>query len=435
MLPLLVKQGFKGNIYSTPATRDVTEWILKDSAHIQMQDAEYLQRHQSPGVALAQPLYTLDDIPPVMEQFIEVPYVRNSGEWFALRQSFVSAQDDIAQGDKALNGIRLKLYDAGHILGSAVVVLEAPAMVRQGFVSAQPDIAHHNNGSELECLVFTGDLGRNGAPLLPDPEYAHEEADVLLMESTYGGRKHMDFSGAKERLKGFVQEIVKSRGKLIMPAFALGRTQEIVYLLHELTDEGAIPRIPTFVDSPLADNITGVFQKHTADFDVESWKQFGAKDEDPLQFSNLLYTRSVEESKRLNSMPGPVIIISASGMCENGRIQHHLRNGIGDPRNIILITGYQAMHTLGRKLVEGEKKIRIYDDWFEVKARIEKLNELSAHADGPELLKYAEHVKGLKHVFLVHGEYQQAAGLKTLINKKHPAWSVSIPERGETVEV
>ena len=424
MLPLLVKNGFRGNIFSTPATRDVTEWILKDAASIQMQDAEYLQRHHSPGAPLAQPLYTLNDIPSVMARFVAVPYARNTGEWFSLDSNVIASgakqsrdiwrlprRPDTVGTPRNDNGIRLKLYDAGHILGSSVVVLEAGG----------------------ERIGFTGDLGRDGAPLLPDPEYVHEEAPIFLMESTYGGRTHLDFSRAKGRLRGFVRDIAARKGKLIMPAFALGRTQEIVYLLHELTDEGAIPRVPVFVDSPLADHITGVFQKHQDDFDVETWKRFGVNNDDPLTFRNLLYTRSVEESKRLNAMEGPLIIISASGMCESGRIQHHLRNALSDPRNIILITGYQAIHTLGRKLLEGEKSVRIYDDWFEVKARVEKLNELSAHADGQELLKYAEHVKGLKNIFFVHGEHHQAAGLKTLFHEKHPAWQIVIPEQGQTM--
>lgn len=449
MLPLLVKKGFKGNIYATPATRDVAEWILKDAAHIQMQDAEYLQRHRSPGVSFAQPLYTLDDIPPVMAQFVAVPYVRNSGEWFEISGSIGEKRTPSSDG-VSRTGVRLKLYDAGHILGSSVVVLEAqnchsganPAAAGEAIESEDPigrfapsRMTGGEDGKKIERLVFTGDLGRNGAPLLPDPEYVHEEACLLLTESTYGARKHEDFSRAKERLKGFVEDIVKTKGKLIMPAFALGRTQEIVYLLHELTDEGAIPRVPIFVDSPLADHITSVFQKHTDDFDMETWTRFGARDDDPLTFRNLLYTKSVEESRRLNEMKGPLIVISASGMCENGRIQHHLRNAIHDPRNIILITGYQAMHTLGRKLLEGEKRIRIYDDWFDVKAKIEKLNELSAHADGEELLKYAERVKGLKRIFLVHGEHNQAASLKTLFNNRHPEWHVTIPARAQTIDI
>ena len=399
MLPLLIKGGYKGKIYSTPATKDVTEWILKDAAHIQMQDAAHLTRHGSQGAHLAEPLYTIDDIPRVIERFESVPYVRDTGAWCELGKN-----------------VKLKLYDAGHILGSAVVVLEA---LKDRFTH--------------ERVVFTGDLGRDGAPLIPDPEYVHEEAGVLLMESTYGGRVHQDFAAAKERLKTLVRETIQKKGKLIIPAFALGRTQEIVYLLHQLTDAGDIPRIPTFVDSPLAGHVTDVFRTHTDNFDQETWKEFGEKNDAPLAFRNLTYTESVEESRQLNTMPGPLIVIASSGMCEGGRILHHLRNNIENPNSIILFTGFQAANTLGRRIIEGEKRVRVYDEFFEVKARIEKLNELSAHADRNELLKYAEHVKGLKQVFLVHGEETQAAGLKSFMEQRHPEWQVRIPERGENI--
>lgn len=399
MLPQLVKGGFRGSIFATAATRDVAEWIMKDAAHVQMQDMAHLQRQQSQGTSLAEPLYSFDDIEQTMARFVEVPYARNTGEWLDL-----------------MPGGRFKLYDAGHILGSAVTVLEAPV-----------DRAHN------ECLVYTGDLGRRGAPLIPDPEYVHEPADALLLESTYGDRVHADFARAKERLKHIILETLAKQGKLVVPAFALGRTQELLYLLHRLTDEKEIPRIPIFVDSPLADRITEVYKNHTDDFDNETWNEFGARGDEPLVFRNLTLVKTVEESKRLNDMSGPFIVIAGSGMCEHGRIQHHLTRAISDPRNTLLITGFQAVDTLGRRLVEGERKVRIYDGFYDVRARIEKLNELSAHADRDELLDYAEHVKGVKNIFLVHGEHAQAAGLKNLFHERHPDWQVRIPERGESV--
>ncbi len=438
MLPLLIKGGYKGKIYSTPATKDVTEWILKDAAHIQMQDAAHLARHGSQGAHLAEPLYTIDDIPRVIERFEGVPYVRDTGVWYQLGKN-----------------VKLKFYDAGHILGSAVIVLEASRSIRHSepFGPAQDKLyeesptnvgdrsgvrqrsfGYAQDDNRIERLVFTGDLGRDGAPLIPDPEYVHEEAEVLLIESTYGGRVHQDFAAAKERLKTLVRETIQKRGKLIIPAFALGRTQELVYLLHQLTDAGEIPRIPTFVDSPLAGHVTDVFRAHTDNFDQETWKEFGKKDDAPLAFRNLTYTESVEESRRLNTMPGPLIIIASSGMCEGGRILHHLRNNIENPHAILLFTGFQAANTLGRRIIEGEKRVRVYDEFFEMKARVEKLNELSAHADRNELLKYAEHIKGLRHVFLVHGEKAQAAGFKSLLEEKHSEWQVSIPERGQVFE-
>ncbi|MFA4873370.1 MAG: MBL fold metallo-hydrolase [Patescibacteria group bacterium] len=417
MLPMMAKGGFKGNVYATAGTRDVAEWIMKDAAHVQMQDAEHLRRQKSVGSALAEPFYTFDDIEEVLSRFIEVPYVRNMGEWFEMQGSVGGRQTPSSDGVSRTD-VRLKFYDAGHILGSAVTVLEAPV-----------------DRTRNECLVYTGDLGRRGAPLIPDPEYVHESADVLLLESTYGDRVHADFARAKERLKLIILETLAKQGKLIVPAFALGRTQELLYLLHRLTDEKEIPRIPIFVDSPLADRITEVYKNHTDDFDNETWDEFGARGDEPLVFRNLTLVKTVEESKQLNDMPGPFLVIAGSGMCEHGRIQHHLTRAISDPRNTVLITGFQAVDTLGRRLVEGERRVRIYDGFYDVRARIEKLNELSAHADRDELLDYAEHVKGVKNIFLVHGEHAQATGLKTLLEERRKEWKVLIPERGEMVEV
>ena len=403
MLPMMVKGGFKGNVYATAGTRDVAEWIMKDAAHVQTQDAEHLRRQRSQGASLAEPLYTFDDIEQTLTRFVEVPYARNTGEWF-----------DVQVGANGHSPVQLKFYDAGHILGSAVTVLEG-----------------RMESNRTECLVYTGDLGRRGAPLIPDPEYVHESADVLLSESTYGDRVHADFARAKERLKTVILDTLSRQGKLIVPAFALGRTQELLYLLHRLTDEKEIPRIPVFVDSPLADRITEVYKNHTDDFDNETWAEFGARGDEPLVFRNLTLVKTVEESKRLNDMLGSFLVIAGSGMCEHGRIQHHLARAISDPRNTVLITGFQAVDTLGRRLVEGERRVRIYDGFYDVRARIEKLNELSAHADRDELLDYAEHVRGLKNIFLVHGEHAQAMGLKTLLEEKHKEWKVQIPERDQ----
>ncbi|MEW6610925.1 MAG: MBL fold metallo-hydrolase [Patescibacteria group bacterium] len=407
MLPLLVKGRFKGNIYATAATRDVAEWIMKDAVHVQMQDMVHLQRQQSQGTSLAEPFYTFDDIEQTLARFVDVPYVRNTGEWFNMRV-----------GANGRSPVQMKLYDAGHILGSAVIVLEA-----------------RGESGRIERVVFTGDLGRCGAPLIPDPEFVHESSEVLLLESTYGNRVHADFAQAKERLKAIIHATLERRGKLVVPAFALGRTQELLYLLHRLTDDKEIPRILIFVDSPLADRVTEVYKNHIDDFDIETWKEFGRRGDEPLVFRNLTLIQSVEESKRLNMMEGPFIVIAGSGMCEHGRIQHHLARAINDPRNTILITGFQAIDTLGRRLVEGEKRVRIYDEFFEVRARVEKLNELSAHADRNELLEYAEHVNGVKNIFLVHGEKPQVIGLQTLFHEHHPDWRVDIPERGQLFNV
>ena len=399
-LPLLIRQGYEGRIYSTDATKDVAEWILKDAAHIQQMDADYMNRHRIPGTELAEPIFTPDDVAEVLARFIEVPYVRLSQEWFRLTPN-----------------VRLKLYDAGHILGSAVIVLEA------------------SEGERLTRAAYTGDLGRTGTPLLPDPEYIKDEVDILLMESTYGNRTHQPIPEAITKLIEIVNRVYRRGGKIIVPTFSLGRTQELVYVLHQLTDQGKIPRLPIYVDSPLATNLTDVFTRHPETYDEEAWQDFGKKGDLPLAFRNLTYTVSREESKALNTKPGPFMVLSASGMCEAGRILHHLINCLDDERNVILITGFQAQHTLGRRLLEGEKRVRIFGSSFQVKAGVEVLNEFSAHADAPALQDYAAHVPGLKRIFLVHGESTQATALKQQLIARHHQWQVDIPAIGQTFEL
>ncbi len=399
-LPLLIKSGYKGRIYATAATRDVTAWILKDAAHIQQMDADYMNRHRIEGAELAQPLFNQDDVDEVISRFVEVPYVRLSGEWFQLAP-----------------GLRLKFYDAGHIMGSAVTVLEI------------------NNKGKIKRVAYTGDLGRSGTPLIPDPESIKDEVETLLLESTYGARQHRSLTEAVEKLRNIVNDIYQKGGKIIVPTFALGRTQELVYVLHQLTDSKKIPRLDIYVDSPLATNLTEVFAKHPETYDEESWEDFGKRGDLPLSFRNLTYTETREESKNLNHKPGPFIIISASGMCEAGRILHHLINNIEDERNIILITGFQAKHTLGRRLVEGAKNVRIFGQYFKVRARIEVLNEFSAHADSLALFDYAASVKNLKNIFLVHGEIEQASILQTNLRQYNANWQVFLPEVGQSFEV
>ncbi len=400
MLPVLVKSGYQGSIFATSATRDVAHWILRDAAHIQTMDAEYMNRHRIEGAELAEPTFTEEDALKAVAQIVPVPYVRQTKEWFTL------APD-----------LRLKFYDAGHILGSAVTVLEASEM-----------------GTTLR-LGFTGDLGRINTPLIPDPEAITDEVPVLLMESTYGNRVHQPVTEAVERLKGIVKRVAASGGKIIVPSFALGRTQEIIYVLHQLTDRGEIPRLPIFVDSPLALNLTDVFRHHPEEYDTEAWAEFGSRGEAPLAFSNLTYVATRDESKALNTRPGPFMVISASGMCEAGRILHHLANGLGDPKNVVLITGFQAEHTLGRRLVEGLKSVRIFGTPTRVVAAVEVLNEFSAHADGPALASYAGNVPGLRSIFLVHGEHRQAVGLQDRLLAENPNRRVTVPKVGEQFEL
>lgn len=402
-LPLLLKRGYTGKIYTSAATRDVAEWILKDAANIQKQDARYMNKHRILGAELAKPLYKLSDISQVIKRVVAVPYARELDGWFNLAPYAL--------------GVQIKFYDAGHILGSVVVVLQA-----------------EEDGKQVR-LAFTGDLGRTNTPLIPDPEFIKEEVPTLLLESTYGGREHQPVKEAVEELVRVIKRASEIGGKIIVPSFALGRTQEIVYVLHKLTDEGIIPRIPIYVDSPLATRISDVFMEHPEDYDEESWKEFGQRGDLPLSFRNLNYVRTQDESKALNEVPGPFMVISASGMCEAGRILHHLANSIEDPKNTVLITGFQAEHTLGRRLVDGVKNIKIFGASYMVRAQIVVLNEFSAHADSNDLQNYAERINGLNRVFLIHGEASQTEGLKANLLAKHPNWQITIPKRGERVEI
>lgn len=395
MLPLLVKRGFTGPIYATPATRDIVERMLQDSAGIEMQDAEYRARHHIGAPDERVPLFTLEDIPAVMNLFVSVPYVRQTNSW-----------------KEVVPGVKLKFYDAGHILGSAISVIE------------------WSSGS----LVYTGDMGGLKMPLLRDPEVPKEEAQTLLMESTYGGRVHTGIDEAVENLTSAIHEICNRGGKIIVPAFSLGRTQSFVYLIHKLVDEGKIPRFPIYVDSPLATDITEIYRGHWQDYDEETVRDFGEQ-HPPLAFRNLKYTHSVEESKRLNSAVGPLMIISASGMMTAGRVVHHLRHSINNPKNAVFITGYQAYGTLGRRVLEGARWVDLYGSRYEVKAEVLTFNEFSAHADGPQLLAFAEKIKGLETIALVHGEPTQADRLKEKLTESSNSYQVMRPDEGDVLQL
>lgn len=395
LLPVLIKQGYRGKIYSTSATRDLSELILLDSAHLQEQDIFYAQKKKWPGYELVKPLYTTDDIPNVMAQWETIAYQFIKIGW-----------SDIAPG------VKIKLYDAGHILGSAITVVEV--------------------GDQR--IAYTGDLGRNNAPLLRDPDKITDDTRTLILESTYGTRLHHPVDSVTGLLVDTIMDNIHRGGKIIVPAFSLGRTQELVYLLHHLTDDGRLPRFSIYVDSPLAGRITEVFKRHQRDYDVQVKQDFRRPGEDPLIFGNLRYTHSVEESKALNSLPGPMMIISASGMASGGRVTHHLANNISNPNNTILFTGYQANRTLGRAIVSGAKQIHLFGKTIPVRAQIVILNDLSAHADAAELARYAASVPGLKNVFLVHGEPDRAAGLQGSLKQTHPNWNVQVPTGGQGFE-
>ena len=395
-LPNLVKNGFTGPIYATLATRDLCEVMLMDSAYIQERDAEFVnKKHKKTGEPSVEPLYSVDDVTRTMSQFVGVDYHR----------SFHVA-----------DGIECTFADAGHILGSAVSRL---TFEEQG---------------KKSTLGFTGDLGRKNTPIIKDPEPI-DQVDFLISESTYGGRIHEAITGTRAALQSVIVKAVQRRGKLIIPSFSVGRTQELVFMMNELFDSGQLPEVPIYVDSPLALNATEVFRHHPECFDEETLKLMREHD-DPFGFGRLTYVRTVEESKKLNDARGPLIVIAASGMCEAGRILHHLANSIGDSRNTVLIVGYQAEHTLGRRLVERQPEVKIFGDVYNRNAEIEVLNSLSAHAGQDELVAYAEMVtrKDSKGMFLVHGELTQAEQMSARLFEKGFR-NVTIPSSGDLVEL
>jgi len=399
-LPMLVKKGFSGSIFSTSATRDLCSAMLADSASLQEMDAKYVNRqNEKQGLPFIKPLYTLHDVARTMRLFQTVEFQRPL---------------------EILPGIKMTFRNAGHILGSASVSLE---------------IAEGRDKKKVTALAFTGDLGRKGAAVVKDPDII-DRADVLITESTYGGRDHGPMDEARKNLARVVRETANNGGLLIIPAFAVGRTQDVVYHLHDLMQSKEIPQMPVYVDSPLATNITEIFRAHPECFDEET-EQLLMQDggDDPFGFNMLRYTRSTEESKKLNNIRRPAIIISASGMCEGGRVLHHLRRNIGDPNTTVLFVGFQAENTLGRKLLRGDKTARIYGEEHEVRARMEKIDGYSAHADEGEMLDFINAIPNRpKHVFVVHGEPDATAAMATGLARLGIE-DIAIPERGERFEV
>lgn len=392
-LPILVKAGYKGPIYSTHATRDLCANMLLDSGFIQENEAEFMnKRLKKKKKPLIEPLYTADDARATLDHFVGMSYDHPT---------------------EILPGILVSFREAGHILGSAQI-----AMVIDDFETKKQQI-----------VVFTGDLGRKNLPLLRNP-YQVERADLLIMESTYGNRFHTSLLDVKGELERVINNTCRKGGKIIIPAFALERTQEIVYYLNILFKEKRIPEIPIFVDSPLAVNLTQVFTSHPECLDEETWKVFLKDQKNPFGFGRLKYITDVEDSKALNEYRGPCVIISAAGMCEHGRILHHLKNNIEDPKNTILIVGYMAEYTLGRKILEKQSIVKIFGDPYHLRAQVVVMDAFSAHADRSDLLDYVAHIRELKKIFLVHGEESQGMMLKDiLIEQGHK--DVSTPGPGE----
>lgn len=394
LLPMLWKSGFRGRIYTTFASYDLCAIMLLDSAHIQEKDARYVnKRHRKRNEPLVTPLYTEEDAEAVLDHFVGVGY----GAPFT-----------------PVPGVRVEYRDAGHILGAASMVLEIT-----------------ENGRTIN-LGFTGDVGRPNRPILRDPQ-AMADCDYLISESTYGGKVHDPPDTSKGKLLEVVKRTSGRGGRVIIPAFSVGRTQEIVYILDQLEHEDKLPPIPVYVDSPMAVNATGVFQLHPECYDREL-REYIIKDGDAFGFDRLNYVRSVEESKRINTLRGPMIIISASGMCEAGRILHHLKNNIEDPKNTIMMVGYCADHTLGKRIVDRNQRVRIFGEEYSLKAEVVVMNSYSAHADEPELIDFIEMIDRdrLKDIFLVHGEYKRQEMLRDSLTEKGYD-SITIPSRGDSV--
>jgi len=379
-LPNLSKKGFKGTVFSTHATRDLCQIMLRDSAHIQENDIEWLNKHrQRKGLDPAEPLYTQQDAEKCMRQFVTLSYDR------AIHVS---------------DGVELTFVDAGHILGSAQVVL---------------DITDHDDGKKKRFL-FSGDVGRGHNEVLRDPAVV-ENVDFVLMESTYGGREHEIPPGFDGKFGEVIKAALRRKGKILIPAFAVERTQQLLYVLNELFVSGELPAIPVYVDSPLAVSATEIYKLHPDAFNADVYEALFEK-QNPFGFEDLTLIRSVKASKALNDLEGVAIIISASGMCEAGRILHHLRNNIGNPMTTVLFVGYCAEGTLGRRIRDGAKEVNILGDTFHVNAHIEAIDSFSGHADNSELLDYYGRIAGPKtHTWLVHGEPESAQYLEAALKK------------------
>jgi metallo-beta-lactamase family protein len=389
-LPFLMRNGYSGTIWATPATRDLCAVMLADSAHIQAQDAKHLQRHHH---AAAEPLYDQQDVDRTLGAMSSVPYGRTFD---------------------VVPGVRATYIDAGHILGSAMVVLDC------------------TEGNVHKRLVFSGDIGRYGLPIIRDPQVP-EGVDRILMESTYGDRDHEPVVDMREQLAAVITRTAARGGRVLIPAFAVGRTQELIYDLHALAQEDKIPRIPIYVDSPLAIDTTAVFTMHRDLFDQD--EPMVRNIERLFQFDLVHYTRDVRESMALNTQHGPMVVIAASGMAESGRILHHLAHGASDPRNTILIVGFQAEHTLGRRIVERQPLLKVYNEEVPLRAEVRVLSGYSAHADRRELKRWLDgtmaRARTRAPVWLVHGEPTAQDAFAGLLHGE--GHQVETPSRGQSL--
>jgi len=391
-LPLLVRRGFHGPIYATPATRDLSAVMLLDAAHIQEKDFDFLAARGKAGPT-SEPLYNRGDAIAVQELMIGLPYRR----LFHLRKH-----------------LTVEFTDAGHILGSASVDLRIA------------DPAPHR-------VVFSGDIGRAGLPIVRNPVPPEGPIDTLIVESTYADRQHESIADAEVRLGELIGRVAARGGKVLVPAFALGRAQELIYILHRLWQAKAIPEIPLYMDSPLAVDVTAVFRLHPEIFDAS---EALVNDRAPIfDFPLLRYVRDVADSKKLNGLPGPAVIVAASGMVESGRILHHLANHAGDQRNCILFVGFQAEHTLGRRIQEGAEVIKIFGEDHARRAEVVTLSGYSAHADRTELRDWVRRLGGpIRRAFVVHGETQGLEAMAAIL-REEGVREVVIPAHGDSFEL
>jgi len=397
-LPNLTRQGYSGNIYTTFATRDLCSIMLLDSAKIQTHDCQWInKKRKKEGLPAIEPLYSQMDAERCLRQFVNLGYGRTL---------------------QIADGVKITFIDAGHILGSAQVLL---------------DIKEFDTKREFR-LLFSGDVGRGDNTLLRDPENG-KDIDYVIMESTYGGREHEQDADADIHIGDILKSALKKRGKVIIPSFAVERTQQLLYVLHQLREANEIPHVPIYVDSPLAVNATEIFRLHPECFNEEVYEVLFDR-QNPFGFEGLTLIRNVEKSKALNLSQDSCIIISASGMCESGRILHHLKNNIEDKKNTVLFVGYCAEHTLGWKIREGWDEVKIFGKKHHVRAKVEIMDSFSGHADHSELLDYFGNMGGKKEkVFLVHGETSRTEHLKTALGEKFPDSEFNAPGIGDTVEI
>lgn len=396
VIPVLCRDGFRGKIFCTEATADLCRIMLLDSAFIQEQDAAFIsKKHAKKGLPPVPPLYTQADAQACLPQLAPVGY-------------------DVAT--PICDGVTATWIDAGHILGAATLVLDL-----------------EENGRRLR-LAFSGDIGRGHNDLLRDP-VVPTAVNCLMIESTYGNRRHEDLADVNKRLCAIINRAADQNGKIIIPSFAVGRTQQLLYTVFQLTQTGCIPAMPVFVDSPLSIKATEVFRRHPECYN-DRFRAIMANGQNPFHQQQITYVGSVEESMAINDHRGPAIIISASGMAEAGRVRHHIKNNLDDPRNTILIVGWCAPHTLGSRLATGHKEVNIFGEPHRVHARVETINAFSGHADADELRAWAGQVTGpLRQIFVIHGEELAATALAADLGTARPHAHVLVPHFGDSVEL